>query len=114
MCHTEHQRLIALFMNDQNRAVEAENAGLQGLNVEAAQGERLVPPFLNEQQAAALRIQLAAAPPYQQGTILREQVKRSVVAVVFQSLVGAVADYYMQQPFSVIFNNAPGWVGSGL
>ena len=76
LCHTEHQRLIALFMNDQHKAGEAVNAAQRGLNVEIPQGESLVIPYLTEHQAAALRIQLAAAPPFQQGSIMREQVKK--------------------------------------
>ena len=33
LCQTEHQRLIALFMNDQNKAEAAEHEGLRGLYV---------------------------------------------------------------------------------
>ena len=83
------------------KAREAVNAAQRGLNVEIPQCERLVPPYLTEHQAAALRIQLAAAPPFQQGSIMREQAKRSVVAV-FQSMIDAVVENFMRQTYPSI------------
>jgi hypothetical protein len=101
LCQTEHQRLIALFMNDQSKAEVAEQEGLRGLFVEEPQMGKLAFPYLNPQQAEVLRVQLAAAPPHLQGTILRERVERAVVAI-FQSLVKPVADSFMLMPFATI------------
>lgn len=97
LCHTEHQRLIALFMNDQQSSDEAVRSASLGLEASTSeqQNQNLNKPFLEEQQVRALEVQLAAAPPSQPKGILQDQLKRSVVAV-FQSLVSPVVQQFSQ------------------